>query len=487
MDLIEFKYDEAFTVFQLTQFYNKPYLMQVGPPQSTGVYNPPLFNYLMIGISLISRNPQFLTFIIALINTISIVFFYLVIKKFYGQFVGVLAGLIYTFSPWSIIFSRKIWIPDLIFPFMVGFLYYFHQLFLKKKESAILPLFIILALLPQMHASGMFFLVTTLIILVILRQKINFKSACIGFAIGLIPVIPYLIRQLTSSPFCIDCHTFLEYQGVIKAYDFYNFFRPLQLLNGANFEVVLGQSYTEFLQTPPFAQYLNKFFYLQYLIPLVAVYMTIKKQRQYLFLLLYPLILPALYLLSKTPSYMHYFIIINPFIVLIFALSLKYIHNITHIGGRLTCVVFIIFVFLANLIFVYSFFQFLKVKQNIDGDYGPVYSVTNKLIEQETNQYLLFPDFAELKSYAFMFAESPFLHSKLGGYFMQKGQLQFAVFEFEKALQKNEKDVFARANLAYIKILRGNYDEAEKHLNILDDLDATMSARLRDVLKNKSP
>lgn len=486
LDLIEFKYDEAFTVFQLEQFYAHPYLMQNGPPQSTGVYNPPLFNYLMTVLSLISRNPQFLSFIIALVNIIFIVIFYFVVKKFYGQFVAVSAGLIYAFSPWSIIFSRKIWIPDLVFPLVVVFFYYLHQLLLNKKEASVFPLFIILALLPQLHASGLFFLLTTLIILIILRKSIKFKSACIGFVIGLIPAIPYFIRQLTSTPFCIDCQAFLQYQNTVKAFDWNNFLRPLQLLNGANFEIVLGKSYPEFLQMFPILEYVNKIFYLQYLILLAAVHVILKKQRQYLFLLLYPLVLPALYLFSKTPSYMHYFIILNPILILLFALSLKHILEITHVGGRLMCVIFLAFILLANLIFTYSFFQFLKVKQNIDGDYGPVYSVTNKLIEQETNQYQLLPDFAELKSYAFMFAHSPILHSRLGEYFMQKGQPKFAAFEFEKALQKNEKDVFARANLAYIKILGGNYDEAEKHLNILNDLDATMSARLRDVLKNKS-
>lgn len=132
---------------------------------------------------------------------------------------------------------------------------------------------------------------------------------------------------------------------------------------------------------------------------------------------------------------------------------------------------------------MHSFFQFLKIKQNIDGEYGTIYSLTKADMDKETSQYLLFPDYTQLRSYAFMFAQSPILHSKLGEYFIQKNQAQLAILEFKKALDLNQKDIFARANLTYLYIVTKKMNEAEKEIIILDEQNATVSAKLRKLIQ----
>lgn len=488
LDLIEFKYDEAYTVFELNQFFAQPYLMQVGPPQSTGVYNPPLFNYIMIVISLFSRDPQFLSFVIALINTIFIVIFYLVVKKFYGQITSLFVSLLYALSPWSIIFSRKIWIPDLLQPLIILFIYFFHLLILEKREKAVLPLFFILVLLPQMHASGLFFLVATFILLLIFKIKINYHKAFLGIGLGLIPAIPYLIRQLTSKPFCIDCAAFFNYQETARYFDLQNFIRPLQFLGGNNFQVLLGHDYTLFLETLPFNSLITIIFYLELFLPLGGVLYIIFYKRQHLFLLFYPLIIPLFYFLSKTPSYMHYFIILNPFIILLAALSFGFLWNyFKKFNIRFFIASGFGIILIANLVFNISFNNFLSYKQNIAGDYGPVFPLTKKYIQEQTSQYLFLPFYDELKSYGYMFAQTDFFHQKMGEYLLRKNLPQQAIEEFKKALFLNSNDKYSRANLTYIYLQMKKFEEAEVQLNLLSQQDATLSARLQliyDQLKN---
>lgn len=486
LDLIEFKFDEAFTVFQMTNFYAHPYLPQTGPPQSTGVYNPPLFNFLMIFISVVSKSPQFLSFVIAFINTIFVAVFYLVIRKFYGNITAVFTAFLIALSPWGIIFSRKIWIPDLIFPFMVVFLYFFLQLTTRKSTKAILPLFVILALLVQMHASGLFFTVATILVLIILREKVSWKQALKGFCLGLIPAIPYFIRELSSTPFCTDCVAFWSYQAVPKSFDFNVFVRPLQLTGGLNFEALLGNDYKSFLAGSGFLRIVNSLFLSQIVIFLAGVILIVGRERKQLFLLLYPILVTALYFLTRTPSYMHYFAILVPLIALLGGWSFGFVwsQSKSKWTKASTCLVFVA-VIVTNAVFVYSFNNFLFAKQIINGDYGPVFPVTEKLINESLAGYLMLPNYPEVKSYAYMFAHSPQLHSRLGEYFVQTNNPAAAENEYKKALQVNQKDTLSRANLIYIDIMTGKLDEAKSELDILLVQDSTLSAKLKSLLDSK--
>ena len=474
LDLIEFKYDEAYTVFELTKFYSSPSLMQVGPPQSTGVYNPPLFNYLMIFLSLPSRDPQYLSFMIALINSISIVAFYLVVRKFINNRTAIFSSFILALSPWSIIFSRKIWIPDLILPFMVLFLYFF----LKRSY---LPLFIILALLIQMHASGLFFALATVSILLILKIKIQIKPALLGFAIGLIPAIPYFFRQLTSDPFCIDCAAFINYQAIPKPFDIYVFLRPWQLLSGLNFEVLLGSDYLEFIQTLPVLGYLPL---LGYLISLLGAAFIIKSERRYLFLVFYLLLVPLFYFISRTPSYMHYFAILIPLAALMCGFVFSFVWGMykSYINRILVAATFLAFLG-TNIIFTQSLYGFLSSKQTINGDFGTIFPNTREFVEDQVKDYRLLKDYELIKSYAFMFAKPEIIHGKLGELFIRGGNANLSIAEFKKALEVNPKDTFSRSNLTYIYIMTGKKDDAQKELAILETYDGTASAKLKTILE----
>lgn len=475
LDLIEFKYDEAYTVFELTRFYAHPYLMQVGPPQSTGVYNPPLFNYLMILISLFSRDPQYLSFIIALINTASVAAFYLVIRKFFGNPAAVFSSLALALSPWSIIFSRKIWIPDLILPLMVMFLYFY----LKRS---FLPLFIVLALLVQLHASGLFFAAATVIILLLLKVKIDFKKAVSGLTLGLIPAIPYFVRQLTSSPFCIDCVSFINYQTLHKQFDAHSFIRPMQLITGLNFEALLGRDFPGFIQAYPALNYLPL---LGYIIPLLGAVYIMKSNRRYLFLILYLLLMPLFYFISRTPSYMHYFAILIPLAALLSGLAFNFIWGlaINRVTKATAALVFAAFLS-ANFIFVNSLFGFISSRQIIDGDFGAIYPKTREFVEGRVKDYRFMPDYELVKSYAYMFAKPEIIHARLGELFLRGGNTDLAIAEFNKSLEVNPKDTFSRGNLVYIYIMAGKKDEAKKELDILAVLDSTVSAKLHTLFES---
>lgn len=433
LDLIEFKSDEALVVYQTTQFFQQPYLPQRGIISGTGVYNFPLFNYLVIILGIWSLDPRFLSGMIALINSLLIVAFFLLVKKYYGQLTAIFASILLASSPWAVLFSRKIWVQDLIFLFLLPYLYLFHELILKKNNKVILPLFVLLMLLIQLHGSGFFLFAVTVFILLILRIKINIKNAALGLLIGLIPSIPYIFFQITSFPSCPDCEAMIKYQQSFRAFDFNNLLRPFQIISGLGYHFTLGKSYGDFITMYPIVNILKYIFASGFLFILLGILFIIFK-RKYLFILIYFVSVPFLYLITKTPAYMHYFVIIIPVSVLLFAISISSLLSLLQNKFfKMFIVTYFLLFIVANIIFTNSFYTFVKIKKHIEGDYGPMYFFTKSFIEVETNDYIYLPYINELKSYAYIYAQSKDFHIKMGEFFLDKKDKELAQKEFRKS------------------------------------------------------
>lgn len=377
LDLIEFKSDEATTISQIVKFFDSPYIISRGLISGTGVYSFPLFNYLMIPVSILSRDPQVLSGIIALINSLLVVLFFFFVKKFYGILTAIFASTLLAFSPWGVLFSRKIWAQDLILLLLIPIFWFVHEIILNKNNKVILPLFLLLVLLIQLHGSGLFFSSLTILILLIWGVKISPKVVLFGILIGLIPAIPYILFQISSTPFCPDCQAFLKYQQSFRLFDFYNLLRPFQIISGLGFHFILGKSYADFIAFYPQVELLKYVFATGILIILTGIFLIINKLKKYLFLVIYFVTIPCVYLITKTPAYMHYFVIIIPVAILLFTLPISFAYSSLPSKFLKWMILAFFLLFLAsNITFLAFFYQFVGIKKNIEGDYGPIYSIT---------------------------------------------------------------------------------------------------------------
>lgn len=433
LNLIEFKSDEATTVYQTVRFFEQPYLIERGLISGIGVYNFPFFNYLMIALAVWSRDPQFLSWIIALINSLLVSVFFLFVKKYYGFITAFFASLLLAFSPWGIIFSRKIWAQDLIFLFFIPILWLLHEIILKKNTKVIFPMFLLLTLLVQLHSSGLFLLIITVLILLILCVRFSFKSAAAGVLVGLIPAIPYFLFQINSLPMCPDCEAFLKYKNSIRIFDFNNFLRPFQIISGLGYHFVLGRAYNDFISAYPLVNQLKYIFTLGFFGIITGIIFVIFKERKYLFLVISFVSVPLLYLITKTPAYMHYFVITLPVSILLFAILINAIYSYVQSKYLKMMAVALFSIFIAaNILFNYFFNNFLELKKGTEGDYGPIYSLTKSSIEKEIEEYKSLSYYQELQTYAYIYAQSKDLHSKLSEFFLEKGAYELANKELQR-------------------------------------------------------
>src|SRR3989344_36197 len=133
LDLIEFKTDEAINLLLASRPLFGHSFAPGGTVSSVGILNPPFFNYILFPFTFLTLDPRGISFFIGLINSLAIAFFFLAIKKYYGTTIAFITTILIALSPWSILYSRKIWTQDLLFPFFIPLFFSIHKLILEKK------------------------------------------------------------------------------------------------------------------------------------------------------------------------------------------------------------------------------------------------------------------------------------------------------------------------------------------------------------------
>ncbi len=489
LDLIEFKLDEAIWIYEITRFFLKPYLVTgTFAPISIGLFYFPLPMYVFILFATLSRNPAVVSFVIALFNVFGIIFFYFMVKKFYGNTVAIFSSLLLSLSPWSILFSRKIWTPDLFLPFAVLFFYFLHLVILKKDKKSHFFLGLTGSLLLQIHIPGLLVVLITIGILIFIGKPYRAwndfsKKILIGFGSGFIFAIPYLLRLLfklgCQAKSCIKVAP--VYQP-FTSFDLFHFLRPFQFLTGSGFEMNLGKSYADFLISFPFIRFINFLFILEWFLPLIGLYYCIFVKKELRFLGVYIFFFPVLYFIVKTPAYMYYYIVLSPVIAILAGMAVGYLYKQVPKATSYFVIGVFIVVLVLHIIFESMFNSFLGKQKIINGDYGPIFSLTKAFVEKETIQYKDQTIYDDVKTYAYLYPQPQLIHGKLGEYFAQNEEPYFAVDEYKKQLAINPKDIASLANLIYISIVTGDYNQAEQELKVLERLDASASADLKRIL-----
>lgn len=482
LNLIEFKADEALSLWQLAQFYNSPHLFQTGLIASNGMYNFPLFNFLLIPLTFFSLYPPYVSFLIALLNTIFICLFFLGVQKYFSKFIAFIASIALATSPWNILLNRKIWAQDLIFILALPFFYFLTKTIYEKQKKSQAYAAFFLALLSQLHLSGLFLIIPTIFTFYAYKIKPDFKKITIGIAIGLIPSLSYFYYQTITS--CRDCQAFFQYQNIPKSFDTDNFFQPLRLLTGLTIERLLGTDAPSFLQHFPYLKYSQLLFPVLSSFVTFGIILTLTKFKNYAYLSIFMLLVPLFFFITQTPSRIHYYLIIIPQTAILIGIAIEYLKNsISNSIIKKTFCVIIFLLFLGNQIFTLNLFQFLQLKKDINGDYGPIFELTQQKTDQALKPHALVNNNL-LTHYTYLFVNTPHLHTKLGEFFIQSSLPKHAFYEFDLALQENPLNTTARANLAYIYILNKENIKAQEHINILETQDSTLSAKLKQLLPN---
>jgi len=436
LNTMEFKADEAESFYQVYNFLHHHEFPTTGFATSIGVHNLPFFPYFLILLSILHTDPEFLAFMIALINVLMVPLFYLFIKKFYSHSIAIFSSLFVALAPWEILYSRKIWAIDVFFIFSVPFLYFLHRLIYLKDTKASFWTALFAVFLVQIEFSGLFFVLVTICYLIVSRTKINFLSAAKGVLVGSITVAPYLYYQFFSEGFCRDCIVFSTSVKSGYSFDLNHFIRPFQLFSVFNFDSILGNDYGTFFQFS-FLLFFVKFLGLiSVAFILVGIWHIVSKEKKHLLLVWYIILLPICYLLCGVSSYMYYYIILMPVVALIASIGIRSLLDLPKIKWlKQGCIALFLSLLMSFIVFEFFLINFLESQKVVHGDYGPIYSLGNTYVTEELKKYQSYPYYNDLKYYAFIFLYTDDFHIRLGDFFIARHDYKDAKREY--SIQKD--------------------------------------------------
>jgi 4-amino-4-deoxy-L-arabinose transferase-like glycosyltransferase len=189
--LTEFKSDEVFWCWRAWEWINGGELPLRGDASWLNIYVGPFPIYLTtIAFLIFNPSPESGIFMVAWSNTITILFAYLTGRDMFNQKVGILSALLVGFSPWAIIFSRKIWNPSYL-PFTLSIVIWSFYKSSKSKKSfySLLGGFALGASV-QFHLTAFAIIPVILIFVLYNRSKAyNILIAVLGVLASLFPMI----------------------------------------------------------------------------------------------------------------------------------------------------------------------------------------------------------------------------------------------------------------------------------------------------------
>ena len=195
---MEFKQDEF--VALLLAVYNVAHpLVSIGLTSSVGIPNPPIFIWLLSLPTLLTHNPVGVTWFIVLLNCIGIVLLLLFLIRFFSLDKALAATAIVSTAPWAILYSRKIWAQDLLFPFLVGFFWLIASYCERPKPVKVWLLFLLYGILSQLHMSVWFALPALVLFFLFLAPRLRLRDVGIGIALCLLLYTPYIAHMLMYS------------------------------------------------------------------------------------------------------------------------------------------------------------------------------------------------------------------------------------------------------------------------------------------------
>ncbi|NCN58323.1 hypothetical protein GW940_00205 [Candidatus Microgenomates bacterium] len=395
LDLIEFKGDEAINLYLAARPVFGHSLPPGGTISSIGIVNPPLLNYILFPFALISTNPKIVSLLIGLLNSVTIGLLYLVYRHYYGFKSALISCIFIALSPWAIIYSRKVWAQDFILPLMVPLILSVHKIVKEKKPRYWILYAFISLLLIQLHQPSLYFVAIVSLLIIVQQRKVSIKYSAIGIVLGLLPLIPYLIFQLGNS--CPACASYTAAsQRFSENYDLILFFRPLQIMSQGGFRFILGEDVLTMANSYPLLFSLRRIFYFEYLLIPLGGFLFLKQFPKLKILVWICILLPAIYFVSKVVPHMHYFVTLIPFLALLLGTAFAWLIKNKHLAIKYSSIVVLVLLISISIWYNLVFFDLLRNKQEIKGDYGTIFAVTEKRTNQIYDKYKDLPEYEEI-------------------------------------------------------------------------------------------
>jgi len=192
-NITEFKADEArLFALALDMAEFKSFALR-GIGSSVGLPNFPMSVWLYSIPLFLWKHPYSATLFVGALNTVAVYVCYRLTRRYWGEIAALVAALFFAVSPWAVIYSRKIWAQDLLPLFVLIYIGSALAAFVDGRRWFLLFHFVALAVVVQIHFSGIAFVpLTALLLIIFWRQSlVAWKEIVLGVAAAGLTAVPF--------------------------------------------------------------------------------------------------------------------------------------------------------------------------------------------------------------------------------------------------------------------------------------------------------
>lgn len=389
LNLAEFKNDEAGTAIIVKALVEHGKVPFLGPSLTTGGSAGPIYDYILAIPFLISTNPIVASTFTAVLNIVGVAFTFKFAREFFNERVALIATALDAVSPFAVLFSRKIWNPDLIFPFTVVLFYCLYTFVIKGRPRYLVPVFALYAVILQIHPITLFLAPVILFFLWKFRSGIRLRYLFYGVALFLALFAPFIYGQATSG--------FGEGGSFASTLKFFTFdsVNPIVVsllfadTSGTGFDYILGSNAPAFFSS---IYHLNNYFVVENLCLYLGSALVLVRATRHPFgenvkysILLAWIAVPTLILLFFNPTqglYPFNLVMLFPanflMVAVLFDYAMSRRKGMSFLGEplpswpkitRIFAAVILVSMLLSQIVFGIGFLGFLNSKGGTTGDY----------------------------------------------------------------------------------------------------------------------
>ncbi len=192
-EIVEFKRDEANLSLLALDFASGENFPLLGITSSVGLPNAPINVYLLAIPYALSSSPVFATQFIGLLNVLAIVAVMWFTRRYTNDWAALMVGFLFAVSPWSIIFSRKIWAQNMLPLFVCLSLFTAYIGIIEKKRWAQVLHLPLLAFTGQIHYGAFVIIPAVLYVWWSGRRHIAWRYVGIGVVLTIFVILPYIV------------------------------------------------------------------------------------------------------------------------------------------------------------------------------------------------------------------------------------------------------------------------------------------------------
>src|SRR5437763_5225168 len=165
---------------------------------SIGTEHPPALIYLLMIPAVLSADPLWAVVTVGLFNMLAVLLTYFFTRRYYGGLAGIIAALLYTAAAKPLNYSRFIWQPNMLAPFIMLFMFALFWGGVERRSGWFFPAVFLLGVIYQLHEISAVLVIPLLVTLVLAPGTVRRRDLVLALISLLVIFSPYILWEYSS-------------------------------------------------------------------------------------------------------------------------------------------------------------------------------------------------------------------------------------------------------------------------------------------------